>query len=141
MSTGEREAASEETGRHEMGGDGAGKIEGYDFEGEGEGEGEDREGWGGFYFSHMRMPSPPLIPGFEEELLFEASEAGGSEQGGGGRGADGGGGEGCEYEDEDMLSLVYDPILMCYYERTSGRYFQLKENLVGGQLYPTFHAE
>jgi hypothetical protein len=138
VSTGEREAASEETEHHEMGGDGAGKIEGYDFEREGEGEGE---GWGRFYFSHMRMPSPPLIPGLEEELLFEASEAEGSEQGGGGRGADGGGGEGCDYADEDMLSLVYDPILMCYYERTSGRYFQLKENVVGGQLYPTFHAE
>ena len=84
------------------------------------------------------MPSPPLIPGFEEELLFEASEAGGSEQGGGGRGADGGGGEGCEYEDEDMLSLVYDPILMCYYEWTSGRYLQLKENVVGGSCIRPF---
>ena len=115
-----------------MGRDGAGKIGGYDIP---------QEGWGGFYFSHMQMPSPPLIPGCEEELLFEASEAGGSEQGGGGRGADGGPGDGCEYEDEDMLSLVYNPILMCYYERTSGRYFQLKENVVGGQLYPTFHAE
>ncbi len=140
VSMGEREAASEEKERHEMGGDGAGEIEGYDFEG-GEGEGEG-EGWGGIYFSHMRMPSPPLIPGVEEELLvFEASEAEGSEQGGWGCGADVGGGEGRNYEEEDMLSLVYDPILMCYYERTSGRYFQLKENLVGGQLYPTFHAE
>jgi len=127
-----RSYSSNSSERHEMGRDGAGKIGGYDIP---------QEGWGGFYFSHMQMPSPPLIPGCEEELLFEASEAGGSEQGGGGRGADGGGGDGCEYEDEDMLSLVYNPILMCYYERTSGRYFQLKENVVGGQMYPTFHAE
>jgi len=25
-----------------------------------------------------------------------------------------------------MLSLVYDPTLMCYYERSTGRYFKLK---------------
>ena len=130
--TGVGEAVGEEVERQEMAMDK--QDMGEDGVGGSDWHGWESEGWGGQYFSSARMPSPPLIPGVEEELLVcdpqpFLGEGPGSDSG------DGGG-----YEEEEMLSLMYDPILMCYYERTSGRYFQLKEG-VGGQLYPTLHPE
>jgi hypothetical protein len=129
-------------------------IDEYGWPAETAGEGGDVTLWGGgdrfpphavtYNTSYARLPSPPLLPsytlmsampGVDEEL--DGSEL--AEDGGGfaDRGGHDGGEEACQiagnggvYCDEDMLLLVYDPILMCYYERTSGRYFQLKEGCI-----------
>ena len=95
-------------------------------------------------YSLSRFPSPPLIAGTQQN--FFASDAAHNGAGGGGGEEVGGeredagayGGDKGAYEEEDMLSLVYDPVLMCYYERTSGRYFQLKEG-VASDVYPTLN--
>ena len=96
-----------------------------------------------FFYSDIRLPSPPLWPGEDEcsygkdgtmpTIRSEVEEDGDDRDiCPWGLGADRGNDnatEGAQDGDQDMLSLVYDPILMCYYERTSGRYFQLKEGV------------
>ena len=101
------------------------------------------------FYSDIRLPSPPLWRGEEaghecahgKDAAAPSSLADVVEEGDdvcywGACGASAGAPE--EDGDEDMLSLVYDPILMCYYERTTGRYFQLKEG-VASDLYPTLN--
>ena len=95
-------------------------------------------------YSLSRLPSPPLIAGTQQNFFAcdaahnGAGGGGGEEVGGEREGAGAYGGDNGAYEEEDMLSLVYDPVLMCYYERTSGRYFQLKEG-VASDVYPTLN--
>ena len=62
-------------------------------------------------------------------VVGEQGMRGMREDGGGSGCAKGVGEKGDKEEEEDMLSLAYDPILMCWYERTSGRYFQFKEGV------------
>lgn len=87
------------------------------------------------FYSNIRLPSPPLRLGEEVDFPHESMGAFGAgladvaEEGedvadwwyGGNSGEDG------DEGGEDLLSLVYDPVLMCYYETTTGRYFQLKD--------------
>jgi hypothetical protein len=87
------------------------------------------------FHSSIRLPSPPLRLGEEVDFshdsmgVFGAGLADVAEESedvadwwyGAISGEEGAEGE------EDLLSLVYDPVLMCYYERTTGRYFQLKD--------------
>lgn len=91
-----------------------------------------------FRASSDRLPSPPLIPYQGEEVLNSSSRVewpllGLSPSGAAGDVLQD---EGAEEPDGDYLSLVYDPTLMCYYERNTGRYYKLKGD--NGDLHATF---